>query len=110
MTVHFRDLLIEKLQEILRQDTPAGYGSDNEEINIVMCNFVYNNDALIKKLQERGTLIKETEDAESWKKVEDASKEIDEMIEKDNEIDEKSKEKMMRPTACFITFETEEGF
>ena len=60
----------------------------------------------MKMLSERSEKIK----AEEWEELKKIEKEIDEEVEKDQNSTTDDRDSFIRPTAAFITFETEEGF
>jgi hypothetical protein len=69
--------------------------NDEKEIRIAHISFAYDNKELIQLLMKRGKIII----AGKFTKLKEINLKIDELIEKE-------KDKLERPVAAFITFET----
>jgi len=68
---------------------------ESEDIRIAHISFAFDNKEIIELLLKRGVIIVDGK----FTKLKEINQKIDELIIKD-------KEKIERPVACFITFET----
>jgi hypothetical protein len=73
--------------------------NENTDIRIAHISFAFNNKEIIELLIKRGVIIVDGK----FTKLKKINEQIDAALEKD-------KEKIEKPVAAFITFETQEGF
>ena len=86
--------------EILRKINPLPkLIEEDSDLKIAHISFGFDNKAMIDLLKSRGSLIT----AGKFDKLTAINKKIDKMAEEEAD-------KMQRPVAAFITFETQEGF
>ena len=90
-----------KLEEICSEIPNQNYDPDEDKVQIAQITMAYDNAQIIRRLNERGLLIKQ----EKWKLVHEKNAQILKEIQDQTLLD-----KLQRPVSVFATFRSEEGY
>lgn len=84
-----------------------GFNPEEDKVKVAQITMAYNNSQIIKRLQQRGLLIKK----EQWAKLEQKNQEILNEIKAEPLPGKTSLlDKLQTPVSVFATFESEEGY